>query len=211
MIDNPFLRPPLVEGPQSNAWARGFVFGFQGPPASVPRPSDIEPDAADAFDQGVLTGQQTAIDGFPFSPVCVDLREESPTQLDLFPAGFEAVVTVTEVVKHGIVGGVASAILGLVDLCVGGTVHFHDPDEAVTGPANKLADVLADMGITDSMALFLGGGVDLNEKACELKLTPVFRTLDSARSAAHALGRPQFVVASWRTDASGSVTLADSD
>jgi hypothetical protein len=89
-------------------------------------------------------------------------------------------------------------------------VHFHDPSEAVTGQATKLAGVLADMGITNSMELFLGGGIDMNNAGCELKLTPIFRSLDGARSAAQGLGRPQFVVVSWRTDASGSVRLADS-
>jgi hypothetical protein len=37
------------------------------------------------------------------------------------------------------------------------------------------------------MELFLGGGIDMSIAGCELKLTPVFRSLDNARSAAEAL------------------------
>jgi hypothetical protein len=210
MIENPFLRPPLLESPQSKAWAMGFAFGFQGPPASVPRPLDIEPDASDAFDQGMLAGQQAAIDGFPVQVECVDLREEPPTPVDLLPAGFETLLTLVETAKNGLVGGVGSAILAIVDLCIGATMHFHDSSEAVTGKASALAGVLSGMGITNSMELFLGGGIDMSIAGCELKLTPVFRSLDGARSAAQTLGRPEFVVVSWRTDASGSVKLADS-
>jgi hypothetical protein len=209
MIKNPFLLPPQVEGPQSQSWGRGFAFGFQGPPASVPRPADIDPEVSDAFDQGVLVGQQTAIDGFPVASACMDLGEEPPTPADLVPFGFETALTIVEIVRNGLIAGAGSGILAIIDLCVGATVHFHDPAEAVGGKAGELAGVLAGMGITDSMELFLGGGVDMNVSKCELKLTPVFRSLPSARSAAQALGRPQFVVVSWRTDASGSVALAD--
>jgi hypothetical protein len=211
MIENPFLRPPLVESPQSKAWAMGFAFGFQGPPASVPPPPDIGPDVSDAFNQGVLIGQQTAIDGFQVQTECVDLREEPPTPADLLPAGFEGVLTIVEIVKHGLVAGAGSFILFLVDLCLGATVHFHDPGEGISSPAGQLADLIARMGISDSMELFLGGGVDTNVAGCELKLTPVFRALDPARSAAQALGRPNFVVVGWRTDASGSLRLVDSN
>jgi hypothetical protein len=210
MIDNPFLRPPLLESPQSKAWAAGFAFGFQGPPTSVPRPPDIEPEASDEFDDGVLVGQQAAIDGFPVLVECVDLHAELPTWVDLLPVGFDALHTLAEVATKGLVAGLGSAILAIVELCIDSTVHFDDSSKAITGQASQLADVLARMGITDSMELYLGGGIDPDIAGCELKLTPVFRSLDGARSAAQALGRPQFVVARWRTDASGSVTLADS-
>ena len=210
MIENPFLHPPLVEGPQSDAWAKGFAFGFQGPPASVPPPADIDDDTKDAFNQGVLAGQQTAIDGFPVQADCVDLREEPPTPADLIPFGFETALALTELVVKGLVAASGSAILAIIDLCIGATVHFHDGSEAVAAKASELAGVLTGMGITDSMELFLGGGVDTNVPGCELKLTPVFRGLDSARSAAQALGRLEFVVVSWRTDQSGGVKLADS-
>jgi hypothetical protein len=105
---------------------------------------------------------------------------------------------------------VLSVVFLVIDVCLAAEDHFPDPEEAVAKPAGRLADLLAGMGITDSMALFLGGGVDMSIGGCELKLTRVFRRLDDARAAAQQMGRPQFIVMSWRTDASGSLTLADS-
>src|SRR5258708_24235086 len=142
MIENPFLRPPQVEGPFFAAWQRGFVFGFQGPPASVPHPAIEDPEASNAFDQGVLAGQDAAINGFPVQADCVDLREEPPTPADLVPAGFEAILTIVEVVKHGLVGGIGSGLLGIVDLFVRGAGPFHYPTGTVSGQAKELAGVL---------------------------------------------------------------------
>jgi hypothetical protein len=209
MLENPFLQSPQVQSALSDAWAKGFAFGFQGPPASLPPPDFDDPAVSEAFNQGLLAGQQTAIDGFALLAECVDLREEPPTPSDLIPSGFEVALTIREVVKHGIISGVGSAILAIVDLCVGATTHFHDPSEAVAAKASQLEDVLTGIGITDSMKLFLGGGVDFSIAGCELKLTPIFRSHDSVLGAARALGRPQFVVVSWRTDASGSAQLTD--
>ena len=30
-VENPYLQPPQIEGPQSRSWAQGFTFGFCGP------------------------------------------------------------------------------------------------------------------------------------------------------------------------------------
>jgi hypothetical protein len=207
MITNPFMAPPFAES-QAIAWAKGFAFGFQGPPESVPRPSDIDPNDGDAFDAGVLVGQQTAIAGFPVPSECVDLREPPPSLLAFAPAGFEALTFLKEVGKKA-GGAVVSAILAFIDFTMAKTLHFHDPTESVAQPAEQLAEMLSNMGITDSMALFLGGGIDENVAGCELKLTPVFRNLEDAHAAAQAMGRPNFIVMSWRTDASRSLTLVD--
>ena len=59
------------------------------------------------------------------------------------------------------------------------------------------------MGFADPMELFVGGGVDTAVGGCELLLTPIHRDEAAAISAAQALGRPQWLVASWRTDQSG--------
>jgi hypothetical protein len=63
MIQNPFLTPPQVESPQSRSWGIGFAFGFQGPEQSSMTPANIQPEDVDAFNQGVLAGQGTAING----------------------------------------------------------------------------------------------------------------------------------------------------
>src|SRR5262245_32396419 len=78
MLQNPFLIPPQVEGPQSRSWALGFAFGFQGPEQSTMTPADIDPEDADAFDQGVLAGQDAAINGLSLPEPCIDLNSEGP-------------------------------------------------------------------------------------------------------------------------------------
>ena len=92
----------------------------------------------------------------------------------------------------------------LVELSIALETHFDDPNEALRVRASELQGIL-----TDSMELFLGGGVDFEAKACELKLTPVFRSLDDARRAAQEIGRREQLVVSWRTDQSGGVKVVD--
>jgi hypothetical protein len=43
-----------------------------------------------------------------------------------------------------------------------------------------------------------------------LQLTAIYRNSDGAVQAATALGRPQWLVASWRTDQSGGVNIVAS-
>jgi hypothetical protein len=87
-INNPFLGPPFAES-QGIAWGRGFAFGFQGPPASIPPPPDLAPEDRDAFNSGVLTGQEAATSGFPVPSECVDLNKEPVNPAELVPIGFE--------------------------------------------------------------------------------------------------------------------------
>ncbi|MFC5740543.1 hypothetical protein [Dyella tabacisoli] len=209
MLQNPFLTPPQIEGPKSRSWGRGLVFGFQGPPASVTTPANEED--ADAFQQGVLAGQQAATNGLDvLTDTCVDLHKESPATADLVPAGFEAVLIGKDIVEAAFASTIVGAVLLLVDLSANATTHFDDPDKALQADAIALQQLLNDMGINDSMALFIGGGVDNTVAQCELKLTPIFRSQDAARSAALAFARPSYVVVSWRTDQSGGMTLVDS-
>lgn len=158
-----------------------------------------------------MAGQQAAIEGLPFQPECVDLGVERPTLPHLIPSGFEGVMAITEAVTKGLVAGIGSAILAVVELCEAESFPATDPENAISRAAAQLADTLTSMGITDSMELFVGGGIDMNVAECELKLTPIFRTIERARQTAQAMGRPHFVVVGWRTDASGGVMLADSD
>jgi hypothetical protein len=98
MLENPFLRPPQVKSPQSRSWGRGFAFGFQGPPASMITSENVEVEDADSFQQGVLVGQQAAIDGLEIVPdPCVDLNKEPPAILDFSASGFEALVMRKEI------------------------------------------------------------------------------------------------------------------
>jgi hypothetical protein len=60
-VRNPCLTLPQVESPQSRSWAMGVSYGFQGPAQSSMTPAEIQPEDAGAFDEGVLAGQDAAI------------------------------------------------------------------------------------------------------------------------------------------------------
>jgi hypothetical protein len=77
-MENPFLTPPQVESPQSRSWGMGFAYGFEGPAQSSPAPTDIGPEDADAFDLGVLAGQDSAINGLALASSCIDLNVLGP-------------------------------------------------------------------------------------------------------------------------------------
>lgn len=207
MLENPFLTPPQVESPQSRSWGRGFAFGFQGPPASVPTPADVEDE--DAFQQGVLVGQEAASSGLDIvDDPCVDLNKEKAL-LELIPTGFEAINLGRELLELAFSSAIFSSVIFLAELSMALETHFDDPSEALQSRAGALQKLLNDMGIDDSMELFIGGGIDFDVKQCELKLTPVFRSASAAQSAAQALGRHSIVVVSWRTDQSGGMTLVE--
>lgn len=213
MLVNPFLTPPQQEGPQSRSWGQGLVFGFQGPPASVVEPSNAQSEDPDAFQQGVLAGQDAAINGIDvIANSCVDLNAQGP-----FPDGvpdvtwgtFEIADAVKVIFTKGLAGGIFGAVTGLLDISIGLETDFDNPEQQLEKCAQQLQSTLSSMGITDSMELFLGGGVDLNQRGCELQLTKVFRAEDKALDAARGIGRSQCAVVKWRTDQSGAMTLMD--
>lgn len=205
MLENPFLTPPQVESPQSRSWGRGLVFGFQGPPASVATPVDVEDP--DAFQQGVAAGQQALTSGLDFvEDPCFDLHAEGP---ELSVEGFEAVHVAVDLIAKAFTHAVASGVVLLFNLSISLQTKFDDPIQALQNAATQLQSLLTDMGIGDSMQLFVGGGVDFNAQQCEIKVTGVFRSLEAARTAAQAFGRNQFVVVSWRTDQSGGMKFED--
>jgi len=214
MVQNPFLIPPQVESPQSRSWALGFTFGFQGPEQSTMTPADIQPEDADAFDQGVLAGQDAAINGLPLTQSCVDLNSEGPN--------FEHfnIDTVVESLFFGqglsrarishLAGGIAEGVLAIINLSLALETFSDDPETALQQQATALQQLLQRLGIQNSMVLFTGAGVDLEQHGCELLLTPVFRFQDAATKAAQALGRPHWFVMSWRTDQSGGAAIVAS-
>jgi hypothetical protein len=214
MLVNPFLRPPQVESPQSRSWGRGFAFGFQGPPASLPTPADVEDE--DAFQQGVQAGQQAASNGFDIADdPCVDLNREGPfhNAPEFAWSGLEFGTIINEVRRPHFIahigGAVFSAVMFLLDLSIALQTHFDDPSTALSEGALRLRGLLDEMGITDTMELFLGGGVDFDQVGCELMMTPVFRTSQAALQAAQALGRNQTFVVKWRTDQSGGIKVVE--
>ena len=208
MIENPFLTPPQVESDKSRSWALGFAFGFQGPEQSTMTPADIEPEDPDAFDLGVLAGQNAAINGLPLTSPCVDLNAEGPSVPHLAADGtIEGGLTLYSLIAHGIAGGIAEGVLLVVNLSIALETFTDDPDDALAQEATALQGTLQRVGMRDSMQLFLGGAVDISVRGCELKLTSIFRNQEAAEAAARSLGRSQWLVVSWRTDQSGGVKV----
>jgi hypothetical protein len=213
MLVNPFLVPPQVESPQSRSWGRGLAFGFQSGPTSVVEPSDVQSEDPDAFQQGVLAGQQAAVNGLDIiANPCVDLNAEGPYPEGLPDVSFgtlELGAALTDL-GEAFAAGIFGAVVALVDISTGLQTHFDDPDTRLKQSASQLQNLLGSMGITDSMVLFLGGAVDTRQRHCELQFTKVFRFADRALNAARSIGRPTGMTVKWRTDQSGSAEVVDS-
>ena len=216
MIQNPFLIPPQVEGPQSRTWGRGFAFGFQGPPASVSPGTDFDVEDIDAFNQGTLAGQDAAIHGLAFTDnPCVDLNREPPPDFpELVWSGLDGLAVLREIPKLSLkFGGIVFGLVTtFIDLSIALQTHFDDPNQALQDYATRLQALLGGMDENANVAFFVGGAVDLNQPGCELQVTPIFRNADDAMKAARALGRPgtKFVV-SWRSDQSGGAAVVESE
>ena len=209
MISNPFLTPPQIESPQSRSWATGFAFGFQGPEKSTMTPATINPEDADAFDQGVLVGQDAAINGLSLATPCVDLHAEGPSVPHLAVEGAELSAALFSAIAHGIAAGLSEGVFLLVTLSITLQTTFDNPDDALGKRAAALKRKLEEMGFEASMELFIGGAVDNTQRGCELMLTPIFRSEQSATEAARATGRPKWLVVSWRTDQSAGIKVVD--
>lgn len=210
MVSNPFLSIPQVESPQSRSWAMGFAFGFQGHEQSTLTPAEIQPEDADAFDQGVLGGQNAAINGVPLANACVDLHSEGPDFVHFAAEGaIDGGMFLFGVIKHGfkLAGGLAEGILSVVVLSTSLTTFTDDPEGAIAEEAGVLQRSLQRVGIESPMELFMGGAVDTADTGCELKLTAIFRSLDAAREAAKALGRARWLVVSWRSNVSSGMNV----
>ena len=105
-------------------------------------------------------------------------------------------------------GGVAGIVVALVELSCTLPVHTLPPEQVLPALGQPLVDTLAAYGI-DSMELFCGAGLDAAAVDCEIRLTPLFMSLDQARDTAIAMNGAKWVVVSWRTDQSGSFRIVD--
>jgi hypothetical protein len=77
MITNPFDQPPFAPS-QAEAWGQGFLFGLTGPMFSTEQaPDEIAEEVREAFEKGVLAGQQSAGNGLDIFPECVDTEVPS--------------------------------------------------------------------------------------------------------------------------------------
>lgn len=212
MVENPFLTIPQVESPASRSWEAGFLYGFQGPPQSSLAQGDVEAEDTDAFNQGVLAGQNSAIDGLELADVCVALNVERPSLLHLtVDAGAESAFSLFGIATLGVhvASLAAEAVIAVVLLSIALETFSEDPGEALAKRADRLHTRLDTLGFDVPMELFVGGGVDISIAGCELKATRIFRSQVDAANAAKALERSQWLVVSWRTDQSGGARVVE--
>jgi hypothetical protein len=181
-------------------WAMGFSWGFVGPAFSASPPLVIAPEQIDAFNEGVLAGQQTAIEGLAFEPSCVSLAQEvSPVS-----EGVMEGVHVFEII------GMIKAARHLAHFTVEGLVFLFllmipgppllDAESEFLDISQKVRARLQELGLSRN-SLFLAAGIDDSQEGCELKFTRLFTRLEDTRSAVRALGRPHWVIARWDADA----------
>jgi hypothetical protein len=218
MIENPFLTVPQIESPQSRSWEAGFLYGFQGPEQSSFAQEDVPTEDRDAFNSGVLAGQDAAINGLLLDNICVDLNVEPPSLAHfLTDAGTEAVFTGFGIAHHIknfgalVAGFTAEGIIAVINLSIALETFSDDPTTAITERAARLQESLAKIGIGNAMELFVGGGVDTASTGCELQLTPIFRDQAAAVTAAKAIGRQHWLVVRWRSNQSGGISVADAN
>lgn len=211
MLENPYLAPPQVESPQSDSWAQGFIYGFEGPAQSSVAQGDVDTGDADAFNEGVLAGQDAALNGLELDGSCIDLNEEPPS-IGHFAADFTAegiFTAVTLLAKHFAALSL-EGIVAVVNLSIALETFSDDPDVALEQGVARLQQQMTAVGFSASLELFLGGGVDHTVAGCELKMTSLFRNQADAIAATQALGRAQWLVVRWRSDQSGGIDIVQS-
>lgn len=205
MITNPHAGTPSESG-----WAMGFAFGFMGSDVSAPPPAVIAPELVDAFAEGQLVGQQSAVDGISLSGGCMDAKQEVPPGAETFVHGIDALEGLGIVIDF-IGPHVAHGFVGLAVLLFEFTIPDRPnltPEEVLPSLGQKFQDTLNSMGI-DSGDLFVAVGIDPDAAECELKFSSLFKTIDQARQAADDMGRPHRAIAHWQLNASGSFEIAE--
>jgi hypothetical protein len=186
----------------------GFAFGFMGPTFSDSPPAVIASDLINAFNEGQLVGQQAAVDGIELSSQCIDLSEEPPVKEGLEWSGriFELGMILKDAYKKKVAGGIAGAIILLIELGI--PPFTPTPDEMFPSLTQKFTETLNSMGL-DSGELFIGMGIDMEVANCEVYLTRIFKTADQARQAVAAMGRPNTAIAHWQLNACGNLDIIE--
>jgi hypothetical protein len=203
MLQNPFLLAPSA----ASAWAEGFTKGFAA--ISSPEPGEnVSAEDIDAFNQGVVAGEEGSRSGISLGDPCIAASEEHG------PLHAPGMVINAAEIAHGVwearhlanlAAGMASIVVALIELAITLPVHTLPPEQVLPKLAQPMVDELTSYGL-EPIALFCGAGLDPTATDCEIRVTPLFTSRDLARQAAIAMGRFQWVVARWHpvTDQSSS-------
>jgi hypothetical protein len=208
LIENPFDQDPFAPS-QAFAWGQGFLFGLTGPFESTEQaPDEISEDVREAFEKGVLSGQQAAIDGLDIFPQCVDTEEQEHVPLAA-ELGLEAAGFAVELIEAAKLASAAfsTCFMAALDIALAAH-HFTPPEEVIDGITEKFFGTIEALGHEDCN-FFIGGAVDLEAAGCQLKLTPLFRTPEQAHDAAVSFGRPVFFVGEWHANQCGRMKLIE--
>jgi hypothetical protein len=172
-------------------------------------PEEILPEDADAYGQGVQDGRQVGIDGMELGDACVPAREfesEPAGELGSVAWGTWSVGSLL-LGPPGIAAKVARGLITILRLGLH-TAHTVPPEEVLPGLAQPVLDAMTEYEI-GSFELFLGVGRDALATDCEFQLTRLLPSHDAARSAVQLIGRPDWIIVSWRTDQSNSFRVAE--
>lgn len=210
MLQNPFLPAPNAAA----AWAEGFTKGFMA--INSPEPGEnIGLEDVDAFNQGVVTGEETGRTGIMLlSNPCIVAREgDAPgpirdgvevfhlVELGDILLNFRRLATVAE--------GMAGAAVLLFQLACTIPVHAQPAENVLPLLSRDVIDKLATYGL-QSMEVFCGAGLDASSPDCEIRITSLFSSPALARQAAIDIGRSTWVVARWQTGNSKRLDIVDS-
>lgn len=206
MMSNPYLPSPS----QADAWSKGFISGLSGPDFSTDPPADLNSDDATAYSEGALAGQQSAINGLELTGTCIPARAPEHSQVHVI-TGIEILHGLWELRSLAtLAAGLAGLGVALIELLITLPVDTLPPEQVLPSLGQRIIDQLAAAGV-GSIKLFIGAGLDASSEDCTIKLTSMFKTQDAAKEAAVAIGRGEWVVTSWRTDACGSFRIVDSN
>jgi hypothetical protein len=194
---NPYLGTEFEGG-----WAMGFAWGFAGPAFSEDPPLVIAPEEVDIFNEGVLAGQQAAIEGLSVEPACVSLEQEVSSAAEGFMEGvhdFELIGIAYSALARHFANATVEALVFAFLLMIPGPPPLNSITE-FRRIGRDIRDRLSELGLSNR-SLFLAAGIDEEVAGCELQFTPIFTNLDGAREAVQWLGRAQWVIARWDANA----------
>ncbi|NJM76866.1 MAG: hypothetical protein HC852_15120 [Acaryochloridaceae cyanobacterium RU_4_10] len=206
MSINPFLPSPDL----AKAWSEGFLKGFIGK-SSIEASDSITVDSIDAFNTGVLTGEEASANGLELTGSCIIAPDEHGLGhvVGMAINGLEIVHGVWELARVELAAGFLGIAVALFELAATLPHHVEDPELVLPRIGRELPEILDAYGLP-SMELFWGVGLDALATDCEILLSPLFKSFDQAREAAITMERPIWLVASWRTDQSNSFRVVDS-
>lgn len=206
MIYNPYTPAPA----QADAWSEGFSKGFLGSSSTDPG-ANVGEDEMAAFNEGVLAGIEGAENGITLGVDCLEAGEEhgSLHTPAMFINGAEVAHGIWEM-RHlkTLAGGVAGIFVAFIELACTLPAHTRPPRDVLPSLGQPLIDQLAAFGI-DSAELFIGAGLDPTATDCEIQVSRLYSSMESAREAAIAMQRSPWLIASWRTDQSNSFRIIE--